>query len=69
MLELVNRSNVAIPGRWMFRVDSAKIEAGGCNTKGMPCFSRFLFLGFEKVEEPVVGKCFPFLKLLPGRHL
>ena len=55
MLELVNRSNVAIPGRWMFRVDSAKIEAGGCNTKGMPCFSRFLFLGFEKVEEPVVG--------------
>lgn len=58
MLGLVNRSNVAIPGRWMFRVDSAKIEAGGCNTKGMRlCFP---FPVFETVEEPVVKMYFPF---------
>ena len=58
MLELVNRSNVAIPGRWMFRVDSAKIEAGGCKIKGMRlCFP---FPVFETVEEPVAGRYFPF---------
>ena len=34
MLDLPNQSNAAKPGRWMFRIDSAKIEASGCNTKG-----------------------------------
>ena len=29
-----SKSNVGKPGQWMFRIDSAKIEAGGCNTKG-----------------------------------
>ena len=27
-------SNVGKPGQWIFRIDNAKIEAGGCNTKG-----------------------------------
>ncbi|XP_022783564.1 sushi domain-containing protein 2-like [Stylophora pistillata] len=34
VINLSNKSNVARPGRWIFRIDSAKIEEGGCNTKG-----------------------------------
>lgn len=34
VLELPNSSNVGIPGRWMFRIDNAKIEAAGCVSKG-----------------------------------
>ena len=34
VLDLPNQSNVAVPGRWMFRVDNAKIEGDGCDKKG-----------------------------------
>ena len=34
VLELPNNSNVGIPGRWMFRIDNAKIEAAGCVSEG-----------------------------------
>ena len=35
VLNLPRTSNVAIPGRWMFRIDQAKIEVGGCNVEGL----------------------------------
>lgn len=34
VINLPIQSNVENPGRWIFRIDSAEIEAGGCNTKG-----------------------------------
>ncbi|KAL9985251.1 hypothetical protein ACROYT_G007629 [Oculina patagonica] len=34
VIDIRTQSNVGKPGRWMFRIDSANIEAGGCNTKG-----------------------------------
>lgn len=34
VLNLLDKSNVGIPGRWMFRIDNAKIEAAGCDSKG-----------------------------------
>ena len=32
--ELPNLSNVNVPGKWIFRVDSSQIEESGCNTGG-----------------------------------
>ena len=34
VINLPTQSNVGNPGRWLFRIDNAKVEAGGCNTKG-----------------------------------
>ncbi|XP_048583031.1 protein mesh isoform X2 [Nematostella vectensis] len=34
VLNLANTTNVGRPGVWIFRVDSAEVEAGGCNTAG-----------------------------------
>ena len=34
VINIHTQSNVGNPGRWMFRIDNAKIEAGGCTTKG-----------------------------------
>lgn len=34
ILNLPSTSNVAIPGRWMFRIDQAEIKIGGCNVEG-----------------------------------
>ena len=41
VINLPTQSNVGNPGRWMFRIDSAKIEAGGCNTKGKSYFFQY----------------------------
>ena len=42
VINLPTQSNVGNPGRWMFRIDNAKVEAGGCNTKGKIYFSSML---------------------------
>ena len=48
---LTNQSNVAVPGRWMFRTDSAKIEAGGCNTKGEKSLLVFILFNHIKMHK------------------
>ena len=39
VINLPTQSNVGVPGRWMFRVDSETIDAGGCNTNGKDILS------------------------------
>lgn len=57
------------PAAGCFVLIVQKLKQAAATQKVCLFFPRFLFLVFEKVEEPVVGKCFPFLKLLLGRHL
>lgn len=47
VIDIPNKSNVGRPGRWMFRIDATKIEAGGCNTNGESGH-------FIKFHEPVI---------------
>lgn len=30
-------TNVGFPGRWVFRIDDANVEVGGCNNSGESC--------------------------------
>jgi hypothetical protein len=34
IINVTSMSNVNIPGQFIFRVDSAEIKQGGCNTNG-----------------------------------
>ncbi|XP_078360273.1 sushi domain-containing protein 2-like isoform X2 [Oculina patagonica] len=58
VLNLPSKSNVGKPGRWMFRIDSAKIEAGGCNTKGSLVVSprSGIMLGGDNIF--IAGPCY-----------
>lgn len=31
-------TNVGYPGRWVFRIDNAHVEVGGCNNSGETCY-------------------------------
>lgn len=31
-------TNVGYPGKWVFRIDDANVEVGGCNNSGKTCF-------------------------------
>lgn len=48
IINVSSNSNVGKPGRWMFRIDSAKIEAGGCNTKGNSIPIDDIYIGYVK---------------------
>lgn len=48
IINVSSNSNVGKPGRWMFRIDSAKIEAGGCNTKGNSIPIDDMYIGYVK---------------------
>ncbi|XP_019614681.1 PREDICTED: sushi domain-containing protein 2-like [Branchiostoma belcheri] len=52
-------SNVNMPGRWVFRIDSTVIQNGGCNTDGPNTISPFFgtMLGGARVS--ISGPCFP----------
>ena len=39
---LPKTSNIGIPGQYMFRIDLAKVEKGGCNTGGLRTIVFFL---------------------------
>ncbi|XP_022783567.1 sushi domain-containing protein 2-like isoform X2 [Stylophora pistillata] len=58
VINLPNKSNVARPGRWVFRIDNAKIEEGGCNTKGSIVISpdHAIMLGGDNIL--MSGPCF-----------
>ena len=34
IIDVEKTTNVGLPGRWVFRIDDVKVEAGGCNTEG-----------------------------------
>lgn len=45
-------SNVDIPGKYIFRVDSTSIEQGGCNVNGMKIISENIrFYIIKKIKE------------------
>lgn len=51
-------SNIDIPGKYIFRVDSTTIEQGGCNVNGMKMISENIwFYIIKKIkkqkEEPI----------------
>lgn len=46
VLDLPYKSNVNQKGVWMFRIDKAKVEEGGCNTKGR--ITTFVFIFCKK---------------------
>ncbi|XP_078360269.1 sushi domain-containing protein 2-like isoform X2 [Oculina patagonica] len=58
VIDIPKKSNVGKPGRWMFRIDSAKIEAGGCNTKGSLVVSprSGIMLGGDNIF--IAGPCY-----------
>ncbi|CAH3193578.1 unnamed protein product [Porites evermanni] len=64
VLDLPNKSNVGVSGRWMFRIDNAKIEAAGCNTKGSLVVSpqSVMMLGGDNIL--LSGPCFQ-----PSHHI
>jgi hypothetical protein len=51
-------SNINIPGKWIFRVDSENITEGGCNTEGYLAItqSRVYYIGGDHLV--VSGPCF-----------
>ncbi|CAH3144389.1 unnamed protein product [Pocillopora meandrina] len=73
IINVSSNSNVGKPGRWMFRIDSAKIEAGGCNTKGSLVVSphSVMMLGGDNIF--VGGPCYELSNLIvcefPGGKL
>jgi hypothetical protein len=60
IINVTSMSNVNIPGLFMFRVDSAGIKQGGCNTNGKVCkFSGRVFQ--QTVGIPMGTNCPPLL--------
>ncbi|XP_076872164.1 LOW QUALITY PROTEIN: sushi, nidogen and EGF-like domain-containing protein 1, partial [Brachyhypopomus gauderio] len=37
VVELETTTNVGYPGRWVFRIDDAQVQVGGCNDSGSVC--------------------------------
>ncbi|XP_035658101.1 sushi domain-containing protein 2-like [Branchiostoma floridae] len=58
IVDVETTSNVNIPGRWVFRIDSAVIQDGGCNAEGSIRITPFFgtMLGGTKVK--ISGPCF-----------
>ncbi|XP_078604865.1 sushi domain-containing protein 2-like [Branchiostoma floridae x Branchiostoma japonicum] len=58
IVDIETTSNVGIPGRWVFRIDSAVIQDGGCHADGAIAIFPFFgtMLGGTKVS--VSGICF-----------
>jgi hypothetical protein len=56
--QINNKSNVGIPGKWIFRIDQANITEGGCNTQGYFIVNPTVvyFTGGEDIF--VTGPCF-----------
>ena len=42
VIDFPKKSNVGNPGRWMFRIDNAKIDAVGCTSGKSGLFVKFL---------------------------
>lgn len=38
VVDVEGTTNVGYPGRWVFRIDDAHVEVGGCNNSGKTCF-------------------------------
>lgn len=55
---LNNKSNINIPGKWIFRIDENEIADGGCNEGGFLTFTPSIvsFLGHEDLL--ISGPCF-----------
>ncbi|XP_035685252.1 sushi domain-containing protein 2-like [Branchiostoma floridae] len=51
-------SNVNIPGRWVFRIDSATIQDGGCHTDGPVTIFPFFGTMLGGTEVSISGPCF-----------
>ncbi|XP_078360279.1 protein mesh-like [Oculina patagonica] len=67
VIDIPNKSNVGKPGRWIFRIDNAKIEGGGCNTKGSLVVSPSsgIMLGGDNIF--IAGPCYkPSDKIVCG---
>ncbi|XP_066293398.1 sushi domain-containing protein 2-like [Branchiostoma lanceolatum] len=58
IVDIETTSNVNIPGRWVFRIDSAVIRDGGCHTDGTIAIFPFFgtMLGGTKIS--ISGICF-----------
>ena len=37
VVDVEGTTNVGYPGRWVFRIDHANVEVGGCNISGETC--------------------------------
>ncbi|XP_053896807.1 sushi, nidogen and EGF-like domain-containing protein 1 isoform X9 [Malaclemys terrapin pileata] len=49
-------TNVGIPGRWVFRIDDAQVQVGGCNNTTSVCFTlRPCLNGGKCIEDCITG--------------
>ena len=39
-MDVEGTTNVGYPGRWVFRIDHAQVEVGGCNDSGTMMWGR-----------------------------
>ena len=60
VINLPQSTNIDVPGKWIFRIDSQNITEGGCNTEGFLTVTpnRVFFIGGDSIV--VKGPCFEF---------
>lgn len=60
VLTLVNRTNVGVPGKWIFRIDLSDIEEGGCPDSGYVTVRPKSVFAFGGDHVSITGPCFRF---------
>lgn len=67
VLTLVNRTNVGVPGKWIFRIDQSDIEEGGCPESGFVTARPNSVFAFGGDHVSISGPCFRYNDLVQIR--